>query len=252
MKKLFLILSFMFFFLFSFSASAETLNYGICKSYNGERPFPGQKAHDLIVNNNGYYIAKDEPVIYLTFDCGYENGYTEGILDVLKEENVPAIFFITGHYLTSATTIVERMINEGHLIGNHSNHHKNFSKISTSEMLKEVTSLSDMFESKFHTEMTRFVRPPEGSINDINAAALAENNYISLYWSLAYIDWYKDEYHGNHYSYNNVVPRLHNGAIILMHTVGKDNYMDLRDIILTAKEKGYTFGNVENISSTNL
>lgn len=247
MKKLLFILSFIFFFSFGVKASAATLNYGISKTSDGVRPYPGKTAHDLITNHKGLYIGPDEKNIYLTFDCGYENGFTEGILDVLKEEQVPAIFFITGHYLTSATPIVKRMIDEGHLIGNHSNRHKNFAKISGDEMLTELTSLSTMFQDTFDLEMTNFIRPPEGAISSSNAKVLADNGYFSLYWSLAYVDWYKDRYYGNHFSYNNVIPRLHNGAIILMHTVGKDNMVDLKDIIVTTKEKGYTFSSVNEL-----
>ena len=179
--------------------------------------------------------------------CGYENGYTKSILETLKANNVKAIFFITGHYLTSATDIVKQMIDDGHIIGNHSYNHKNFSKISSSEMLHEIKLLEDKYKELFNKDMSKFVRPPEGAINEENAKVLASNGYISLYWSLAYVDWYKETYNSNHYSYNNVIPRLHNGAIILMHTVSKDNMMDLSDIIVKSRSLGYEFSSVNKL-----
>lgn len=247
MKKIFFLSLFIFLFLFSIKAKALSINYGIAKTKDGNRPYPGDSMHNLIVNNNGYYIASDTKDIYLTFDCGYENGYTRGILKTLREENVKAIFFITGHYLKSATDIVEEMINDGHIIGNHSSNHKNFSKISSEMMLKELKSLENDYYSIFNKKLSSFVRPPEGSISDINAKVLKDNGYTSLYWSLAYVDWYKDKYYSNHYSYNNVIPRLHNGAIILMHTVSKDNMMDLKDIIIEARNQGYQFNSADKI-----
>lgn len=248
MKKIILLPLFIFLFLFGIKANALSINYGIAKSYNGNRPYPGDKMHNLIVNNNGYYIASDTKDIYLTFDCGYENGYTKDILRTLREENVKAIFFITGHYLKSATDIVREMIADGHIIGNHSYNHKNFSKISKDEMMKEINLLEDEYYKIFNTKLSKIVRPPEGAINDVNAKVLKEDRYMSLYWSLAYVDWYKDKFHGNHYSYNNVIPRLHNGAIILMHTVSKDNMVDLKDIIIKAKELNYNFNTIDNIN----
>lgn len=247
MKKIILLPLFIFLFLFNIRVNALSINYGIAKSFNGNRPYPGDKMHNLIVNNNGYYIADDSNNIYLTFDCGYENGYTKSILKTLREENVKAIFFITGHYLRSAKDLVEEMINDGHIIGNHSYNHKNFSKISKYEMLKEIKLLEDEYYKTFNSRLSKIVRPPEGAISDVNAKALKDNGYMSLYWSLAYVDWYKDKFNGNHYSYNNVIPRLHNGAIILMHTVSKDNMMDLKDIIIKAKELNYSFNTVDKL-----
>ncbi len=212
--------------------------FGVGPHKKGERPNVEDK---VITNNQGYCIGKDTKDIYLTFDCGYENGYTEQILDTLKETHTQAIFFITGHYLKSSKSIVQRMIDEGHIIGNHTYSHKDFTKSSSTEILNDVKKLEDAFYEEFKTPMSKYVRPPRGEYNEMSQKTLKDNGYTSVFWSLAYVDWNKDAYHGNHYSYNKVMENIHNGAIILMHTVGKDNMVDLKDIILSLKEQGYIF-----------
>ncbi|UKI50205.1 MAG: polysaccharide deacetylase family protein [Clostridium sp.] len=130
MKKMILLPLFIFlFFLFNINGKALTINYGIAKTKNGNRPYPGDNMHNLIVNNNGYYIAADTKDIYLTFDCGYENGYTREILKKLKRRKMlkPYFFYYRSLFKKSATDIVEEMINDGHIIGNHSSNHKKIS-----------------------------------------------------------------------------------------------------------------------------
>ncbi len=249
MKKIYFALLAVLFLTLSINVNAKGYNYGIPKTTNNERPYPGKELNDLIKNNNGYYIAKDSNEIYFTFDCGYENGYTVSMLDTLKKHNVKAIFFITGHYLTSATDIVRRMIEDGHIIGNHGYKHKNFSKISISELEIEVTSLETKYEEIFGVKMSNFIRPPEGAISDESAKYLASKGYNLLFWSLAYVDWHKERFNGNHYAYNEVIKRIHKGAIILMHTVSKDNENDLDDILFELNALGFVLDDPRNITN---
>lgn len=242
MKKMMLV--FTFFFTLFFFAQVCAKGYGVGKNSRGERP---NVEDTIITDNNGYCIGKDTKNIYLTFDCGYENGYTETILDTLRETDTKAIFFITGHYLKSSKAIVQRMLDEGHLVGNHTYSHKDFTKSTREEILEDVKKLEDLFHEEFQVPMSKYVRPPRGEYNEMSQKALKENGYISVFWSLAYVDWNKDVYNGNHYSYTKVLSRIHNGAIILMHTVGKDNMMDLKDIILKLKDEGYVFSTVDNL-----
>ncbi len=242
MKKILFFTFFVTLLLFSITASAK--GFGVGKNNKGERP---NVEDPIITENNGYAIGKDSKEIYLTFDCGYENGYTESILDTLKETDTKAIFFITGHYLKSSKSIVKRMMDEGHIIGNHTYSHKDFTKSTSTEILNDLKKLEDSFYQEFGTNMSKFVRPPRGEYNEMSQKTLKENGYISVFWSLAYIDWNKDVYNGNHYSYQKVISRIHNGAIILMHTVGKDNMVDLKDIIMKLKEEGYVFSTVDNL-----
>lgn len=220
--------------------------YGVGKNKTGERPNVSIKT---IEENNGYTIGSDDKRIYLTFDCGYENGYTLKILDVLKETDTKACFFITGHYLNSSYDIVKRMITDGHTVGNHTYSHKSFNVSSNEEILNDIKKLEDLYKEKTGLTMSKYIRPPKGEYTEKSQKLLADNGYSSIFWSLAYVDWYKDKYYGNHYSYNNVMKKIHNGAIILMHSVSKDNTLDLKDIIIDLKEKGYIFSSLDDLSS---
>lgn len=242
MKRKLLFFLFLFFLMIGIPTMAK--GYGGCTNSKGVRP---NCIDPIIINNNGYCIGDDDKRIYLTFDCGYENGYTEGILDTLKETNTKAIFFITGHYLKSARNVVQRMIDEGHIIGNHTYSHKDFTKSTNTEILNDVKKLEDEFYKDFGISMSKYVRPPRGEYTEASQKLLAENGYTSVFWSLAYVDWNKDQFNGNHYSYNKVMNKIHNGAIILMHTVAKDNMVDLKDIIISLKEEGYLFSTVEDL-----
>lgn len=229
------------------NVNAKEYGYGIPKSQNNERPYPGKELEDVITKNNGIYIGPDTKEIYLSFDCGYENGYTNMILDTLKETNTKAIFFITGHYLTSATDIVKRMINEGHIVGNHSYNHKNFAKISQNEIKEELERLEKKYKELTGKDLSKYVRPPEGVISDSSAQYISSLGYKNIFWSLAYVDWHKDKSYGKEYSINNVMSRIHNGAIILMHTVSKDNALGLKDIIEKCENKGYIFSSIAKV-----
>lgn len=240
---------YMFFFILVFSflllgIHTSATGFGVGPNKKGERP---NVDDPIIINNNGYCIGKDDNRIYLTFDCGYENGYTEAILDTLQQTDTKAIFFITGHYLKSSKDIVKRMIDEGHIIGNHTYSHKDFTKSTSTEILSDLKRLEDAFYDEFQIPMSKYVRPPRGEYNQMSQETLKNNGYTSLFWSLAYVDWNKDVYHGNHFSYDKVVSRIHNGAILLMHTVGKDNMMDLKDIIIELKAQGFIFSSVDEL-----
>lgn len=222
---------------------AEAIGYGVGKIENNSRPNLDIKD---ITENNGYTIGEDDNRIYLTFDCGYENGYTNSILDTLNEYNVKAAFFITGHYLKTSKDIVKRMIDEGHLVCNHTMYHKSFEKISSDEMLEDIRSLENLYYETFNLNLTKYVRPPRGEYTKTNMEVLASEGYKTIFWSLAYVDWYKDRYNGSNYSYNQVMDKIHNGAIILMHTVSKDNMIDLGKII-TKLNENYIFSSLEEL-----
>lgn len=242
MKKLFIFLLTIFILPFSKIIASE---YGVGKNKQYERP----NVHiPVIEDNNGYTIGKDDKKIYLTFDCGYENGYTRKILSTLKKTDTKACFFITGHYLNSSLDIVEEMINDGHIIGNHTYSHKSFQESTNEEILNDINKLEKAFKEKTGQEISKYIRPPKGEYTNNSQVLLKNNGYTSVFWSLAYVDWYKDKYYGNHYSYNNVINKIHNGAIILMHTVSKDNSEDLYDIILKLKNEGYIFSTLDELS----
>ena len=213
--------------LFWIGIKASAQGFGLSPHKEGERP---RGNYSVIEENGGKWIGKDDKTVYLTFDCGYENGYTKDILNTLKNNNVKATFFITGHYLKSSKELVRIMINDGHIIGNHTCSHNDFTKSTSAEILNDVKSLEDAFYKEFNINMSKYVRPPRGEYNEESMKILNQNGYKNVFWSLAYVDWYKDKYYGNNYSYKKVMSKIHNGAVILMHTVGKDNKEDFANI----------------------
>lgn len=209
------------------------------------------KPHNISVENQkflestGYkalcYDTKTtEKVLYLTFDCGWENGYTEKCLDVLKEKNVPATFFCTLDHIKSTPDLIARMISEGHIVGNHSANHPDFTKISRQRMADEILECDNYLRENFGYTST-FFRFPEGAYNE-NALELVDSmGYTSVFWSCAYADWDVNSTKGGDYAFNTVTSRLHPGAVILLHSVSPDNAEALGRIIDYASQNGYEF-----------
>lgn len=183
--------------------------------------------------------STDKP-IYLTFDCGYENGYTPKILDALKEKNVSATFFITLDYAKSAPEIVARMIKEGHIVGNHTAKHPSFPEISRERMAQEIELLENELRTKFGYSAP-FFRFPKGEYSENALQAVQSMGYRSIFWSVSYADWDPKVIRGKEYATEKITERLHPGAVILMHAVSPDNAAAMGDIIDKAREMGYTF-----------
>jgi peptidoglycan-N-acetylmuramic acid deacetylase len=186
------------------------------------------------------FIEDNTKKIYLTFDEGYENGYTSKILDSLKEKKVPAVFFVTYDYAKRNHDLVQRMIREGHIVGNHSYTHPSMPTLSISKASDEITKMHSYVKENFNYTMTLF-RPPMGEFSE-RTLALAQNlKYKSVFWSFAYVDWNPQKQIGTDKAYKKVVSGLHNGAIYLLHAVSKDNAEILGAFIDKAKEEGYEF-----------
>ena len=188
----------------------------------------------------------EEKVIYLTFDCGYENGYTSKILDVLKEKNVPAAFFCTLPQIRDNGELIARMINEGHIVGNHSVTHPDFSALSAQEILEEVKGFDDYIRENFGYSSFYF-RFPQGKYSEKALYVLNELGYKCVFWSLAYADWDLEAQKGAAYAYETVLARIHPGAVILLHSVSPDNANALADIIDAARARGYEFRALEDM-----
>lgn len=181
-----------------------------------------------------------EKVLYLTFDCGYENGYTSKILDTLKEKNVNAAFFCTLPQVKENPDLIQRMIDEGHIVGNHSVTHPSFAEISTEQMTNEVKEMEKYLQTEFNYSEPYF-RFPKGEYNEVALNQLNKLGYSCVFWSLAYADWDLNNQKGKDYAYEKVVSRLHPGAVILLHSVSPDNANALADIIDEARRQGYKF-----------
>jgi len=222
--------------------SNRILRWGISRRQNNETPAADPGAPELLKKYGGAYLGDtSKNVIYLTFDEGYENGYTPMILDTLRDNQVKAIFFITGPYLKVHQDLVRRMVEEGHIVGNHTIHHPSLPEISDREIEEEVLGLERAFREKFGKEM-KFLRPPKGEYSERTLAITQKLGYCNLFWSFAYDDWYRDKVRGPEYAKNIVMRNLHNGAVILLHAVSKDNAQALDSIIKEAIDKGYVFG----------
>ena len=201
--------------------------------------FPQQAK--MVTKYGGVYIGDtSKKVLYLTFDEGYENGYTPKILDTLKANNVKAAFFITGAYLKQSPDLVKRMVDEGHIVANHSVNHPSMPTVSYSAFEKEILDLEKNFSEKFGKGMTYF-RPPMGEFSERSLAATQQLGYKTVMWSFHYLDYDVNNQKGADYAYKKVMDNLHNGMVLLLHAVSKDNAEALDRIIKDAQAQGYTF-----------
>ncbi|SDB81055.1 delta-lactam-biosynthetic de-N-acetylase [Shouchella lonarensis] len=203
----------------------------------------------MLAQADGYYIGDtNEKVLYLTFDNGYENGYTESILDTLKEKEVPGAFFVTGHYLKSASDLVKRMVTEGHIVGNHSFHHPSLPAVSDERLVAELEGVKELFTKLTGEQEMRYLRPPRGEFSERTLMKTKELGYTNVFWSLAYKDWDPDRQKGGDYAYEQVMKRIHPGAIMLVHAVSSDNAEALPRIIDECHKLGYTFRSLDDLS----
>ena len=231
-----------------FSADAEEFHWGFKKAVNETPPNAGASFDALLDKHGAIYKGKaDEKIVYLTFDNGYENGYTETILDTLKKENAPATFFLTGHYLTSATPLVKRMITEGHGIGNHSYDHPNMANLSEKGMEDEWKRFDMKLRELTGVERTIYARPPKGTFSEQLLITGNKLGYRHIFWSVAFVDWHADKPRGRDYAHGELMKQLHPGAVILMHTVSPDNAEALPSFIQDAKKAGYSFKSLDDL-----
>ncbi|QDP39343.1 delta-lactam-biosynthetic de-N-acetylase [Radiobacillus deserti] len=241
----------LFMCLLPISAHADSYGWGFRKGDNHQPPEVGKYAQML--QGKGYYIdPSGEKVVYLTFDNGYEKGYTGQILDVLKEKGVPATFFVTGHYVDSEKKLVKRMVNEGHIIGNHSYHHPDFTTISKDKMKKELDSLEKAVAKVTKQDSMKYLRPPRGTFNTQTLKWANELGYLNMFWSIAFVDWNTNAQGGWEKAYDQVRKQIHPGAIILLHTVSKDNADALEHMIDELRKQGYTFKSLDYLLMKNL
>ncbi len=198
---------------------------------------------------NAYYLGDtSQKVIYLTFDCGYENGYTTQILDVLKKHRAPAAFFVVGHMIESAPDIVRRMAAEGHVVGNHTFHHPDMSSISEQAAFqKELDSLAELYQKTVGQPLPHFYRPPQGKYSEENLKQAQALGYKTVFWSLAYVDWNTDSQPSPDQAYAKLLPRIHDGAIVLLHSTSRTNAEILDELLSKWEAMGYTFRSLHDL-----
>lgn len=228
------------------TANQNNNNWGL--SFSGDDKTPrGNATPDYLKQYDAYYIGDtSKNKIYLTFDAGYENGYTAKILDTLKENDVKATFFVVGNYLKTSPDLVKRMVEEGHFVGNHTLTHPDMSKIADMQSFKkEMETLENMYKEVTGTELRKLYRPPQGKYNEENLKMAKELGYKTFFWSLAYVDWITEKQPSHDLAFEKL-SRIHPGAIVLLHSTSKTNCEILNDLIKKWKEKGYEFGNLED------
>ncbi len=222
--------------------SSESENWGLGFGKEGQKPVGNATAAEL-KQYNAYFMAEgEEKVLYLTFDCGYENGNTEAILDALKAHSAPATFFVVGHFLESAPDIVKRMAEEGHTVGNHTYHHPDMSRISSrDDFQKEMDSVVEKYHEITGKDLAMYYRPPQGKYSKANLQMAKDMGYSTFFWSLAYVDWNQDDQPSHEEAIEKLTKRVHPGAIVLLHSTSKTNGEIMDELLTKWEEMGYTF-----------
>lgn len=234
------------------SASAavpvSAADWGLSFQTEGQPPVGNASVSDLAQYNACFLGDTSKKVIYLTFDCGYENGYTEQILDALKKHNAPAAFFVVGNMVETAPDIIRRMAAEGHVVGNHTYHHPDMSSISQQEAFqKELESLEGLYRQTTGQPLSKFYRPPQGKYSVENLKQAQTLGYKTVFWSLAYVDWYVDKQPTPEQAYAKLLPRIHDGAIVLLHSTSKTNAEILDSLLTKWEDMGFHFASLEEL-----
>lgn len=234
-------------------SAAEVYNW-YCKRTKDHSKPPLPEEFEFIGACGGHYIGlSDEKKIYLTFDAGYENGNVEKILDILKENETPAAFFVLSNLVSTNTDLVKRMANEGHLVCNHTSKHKDMSKINDREAFeKELKALEDIYKEKTGRELAKYFRPPEGKFTKQTLEFANNMGYKTVFWSFAYADWDNNSQMNESAAKTKILDNIHDGAVILLHPTSATNAAILGDVIKELKDRGYTFGTLDELVQSNI
>lgn len=227
----------------------NTENWGLGFGADGQPP-SGNATPDELKAYDSYFIGDtSQNKIYLTFDAGFENGNTPAILEALKKHNCKATFFVVGNYIETSPDLVKQMVKEGHTVGNHTYHHPDMSSISSMEAFtKEMDDLAKLYEDTTGLPLTKFYRPPQGKYSTQNLEMAKQLGYKTFFWSLAYVDWYQDKQPTKEEAFSKLLPRIHPGAIVLLHSTSSTNAAILDELLTKWEEMGYTFGTLQELS----
>ena len=224
----------------------ETGSWGLSFRTEGVPPVGPASTAQLQQYDAVYLGDTSKKVIYLTFDAGYENGCTEKILDALKKHNVTAAFFLVGNYMEQNADLVRRMVAEGHIVGNHTMHHPDMSKLShQAAFRKELEDLEALYQQITGKEMPKYYRPPQGIYSEDNLKMAKAMGYKTVFWSLAYVDWNNDAQPTPEQAYSKLLPRIHNGAVVLLHSTSKTNAEILDNLLTKWEDMGYSFASLD-------
>ena len=213
------------------------------------QPSKGPASEAILSKWDAAYLGDaSEKVIYLTFDAGYENGCTEKILDALQKHNAPAAFFLVGNYIESNPDLVRRMVADGHIVGNHTMHHRDMDAISDIDAFsQELKGVEEVFFSVTGKQLPKFYRPPQGIYSEKNLQQAKELGYRTVFWSLAYVDWLNDKQPTKEQAFEKLLPRIHNGAVVLLHSTSQTNSEILDELLTRWEEMGYRFASLDTL-----
>ena len=229
------------------SAVLETGSWGLSFRSEGAAPI-GPASTAQLSKYDAAYLGSAEKVIYLTFDAGYENGCTAKILDVLKDHNAPGTFFLVGNYIEKNADLVRRMVEEGHTVGNHTMHHYDMSKLTEKEAFqKELTDLENLYKEVIGQEMPKYYRPPQGIYSEKNLQMAQEMGYKTVFWSLAYVDWNNDSQPTAEYAFSKLLPRTHDGMVVLLHSTSATNAQILDELLTKWEDLGYRLAPIDEL-----
>ncbi len=230
------------------ATAAGADNWGLSFQQEGQPPIANVSSEELAQYDACYVGDTSKKTLYLTFDAGFENGYTPAILDALKKHNVQAAFFVVGHYLETAPDLVKRMVEEGHVVGNHTYHHPDMSAIRDQAAFRaELTQTEDAYKEIVGADMPKLYRPPQGKYSIDNLKSAQTLGYKTLFWSLAYVDWMQDKQPTAQQAFDKLIPRAHNGAVVLLHSTSATNAQILDELLTKWEQMGYTFGRISEL-----
>lgn len=235
---------------YSIVPQAESWGLGFAENGSERQPSGNATAQELR-QYDAYYLGDGkEKAIYLTFDCGYENGNTEPILKALKKHGAKGTFFVVGHFLESSPDLVRQMLAEGHAVGNHTYHHPDMASIATIEAFrKELEDNAALFQQITGKDMASYYRPPQGKYSAANLKMAKELGYHTFFWSLAYVDWYQDRQPSHEEAFAKLTGRIHPGAVVLLHSTSKTNGEILDELLTKWEEMGYTFKPLSDLTN---
>ena len=226
--------------------SVQTGSWGLSYSAQGATPQGPASAQILAKYGAAYVGDPTEKVLYLTFDAGYENGCTAQILDALKKHDAPAAFFLVGNYIEKNPDLVRRMVREGHIVANHTMHHPDMRNLrQEADFRRELEDLEQLYYDTTGRQLAKFYRPPQGNYSEENLKMAQALGYKTVFWSLAYVDWQNDAQPTAEYAFSKLLPRTHNGAVVLLHSTSATNAEILDELLTRWEEMGYRFGTLD-------